>query len=107
MFEQSRVERRSGGSLSLLVAGALTILGYYGLPWWAAWPAYELMALEESAFSLFDRGPVWRIVAFAVAVAANMVLWAVAVRLVLAAVRAWRRPSASSGDRHPADRSTP
>jgi hypothetical protein len=92
MFEQARLERRRAGPLSLLLGGALTLLGYYGLPWWAGWPAYAVLASAERTLSLSDRSVTWQVAVFAAAVLVNVLCWAAAVRLVLAGVaRAARR----------------
>ena len=107
MFEQARLERRRAAPLSLLTGGALTLLGYYGLPWWAGWPAYGVLASAERTLSLSERGITWQVGVFAVAVLVNVLSWTAAVRLVLAAVNALPRPSSSSGDRRPPVRSRP
>jgi hypothetical protein len=106
MFEQARLERRRAGPLSLLAGGALTLLGYYGLPWWAGWPAYAVLAAAEKSLLLSERGVTWQVAFFAVAVLVNVLCWAAAVRLLIAAVRRLR-PSSSTGDRRPPVRSRP
>jgi hypothetical protein len=83
MFEQTRLRRRSAGPLSLLTGGALTLLGYYGLPWWAGWPASTLLAFAESAWTLSERTVTWQVAVFAAAVLVNVLCWALLVRLVL------------------------
>lgn len=83
MFEQSRLTQRRAGPLSLLAGGALTLLGYYGLPWWAGWPAYAVLAFGESAWAVSERGVTWQVGLFAAAVLVNVLCWAVLVRLVL------------------------
>lgn len=83
MFEQARVTSRSRGPLSLLAGGGLTLLGYYGLPWWAGWPAYALLARAESAWTLSERGATWQVAFFAAAVLVNVLSWALLVRLLL------------------------
>lgn len=86
MFEQAHLEPRRAGPLSLLLGGALTLLGYYGLPWWAGSPAYAVLASAERTLSLSERTVTWQIAVFAAAVLVNVLSWAAAVRLVLAAV---------------------
>jgi membrane protein implicated in regulation of membrane protease activity len=83
VFEQSRLTRRRAAPLSLLIGGALTLLGYYGLPWWAGWPAYAVLAYGESAWTLSERGVTWQVAFFAAAVLVNVLCWAALVRLVL------------------------
>ena len=83
MFEQTPLKRRSAGPASLLIAGALTLLGYYGLPWWLGWPASAVLAFGESAYTLSERGATWQVAFFAGAVLVNVVVWATVVRLVM------------------------
>ncbi|HYO76392.1 MAG TPA: hypothetical protein VE010_08015 [Thermoanaerobaculia bacterium] len=61
--------------LLLLLAGALTILGYFGMPWWAGLPATETLQLAERLFAVSEQGPGPQLVAFFVAVVVNVVAW--------------------------------
>jgi len=103
MFEQTHLRRRRTGPLSLLTGGALTLLGYYGLPWWLGWPAYAVLATAERTLSLSERSVTWQVAAFAIAALVNVLAWAAAVRLLTAAVAyLWRVAERRAPPRTPA-----
>jgi hypothetical protein len=87
MFETiSQRPPRTGGR-ALMAASVVTMLGYFGLPWWAGWPAAVALQLEERWWSVFERGVTWQVVAFFVAMTINIVVWAVAIWIVTALIR--------------------
>jgi hypothetical protein len=87
MFGESTVpESRSRGPVTLVLAGVATLLGYYGLPWWAGWPATATLEAFERVFTISERGAAWQLGGFAVAAAVNILSWAV---LIAALRRIW------------------
>jgi hypothetical protein len=74
-------------AIVLLVAGAITALGYLGNPWWAAWPAIVTLQFTERALDVSERAAGWQIAALCVALIVNGTVVVAVIRPVVAVVR--------------------